>query len=162
MANKPDVKEEKVLVEKYFGEKAQEFSSRQYLCGRLTVWKNSESLPARKACTFSMNEGKLIIPNEGDRQFRMVLSALLSEMSSADDICKLVNLISPSIRKAVIAILPYMKFELASWHSPELNNGEFEGFFENLTTGKIEKLSIATGGEVLLEDVGDGMTFILR
>lgn len=152
---------EKFRVEQYYGEPAAEVSCSEYPIGRLVVWKNLVSLPTRKICTFLSNDGELVVPNESEEVFIRLLTRLVVYSADAEGICELVSLISPALRQAVVSVLPYMQFR-TSWHSPELRHGEFEGFFENLTAGQIERLSVSSSGQVLIENVGKGMTFWLR
>ncbi|WP_124596580.1 hypothetical protein [Burkholderia stagnalis] len=161
MANKNIETEARQMVENFYGESADEIGRHTFPSGRLTEWKNSHSLPTRRICSFLANSGELFVPNESDVNFVRLLRLTVGGYASAKEFCDIVKLSSPALRKAIVKPYPYMKFASVEWFEPRLNDGEFEGFFENLTSGKIEKITVRGDGSAEIVNVGEGIAFHL-
>jgi len=154
--------EEQASIENYFQEPAIFVSKRDFPNGRLIIWKNTKSLPSRKACTFSTSEDNTLVPNANSEMFDAVLLAIRRHISDVEDMCSLLTTMSPYLRKVIKNLQPYMKDISKVWHAPTYEMGRFEAFVENLTSGMIEKFLINETAGVAVEVVGTGIRFDLR
>ncbi|WP_137940402.1 hypothetical protein [Chitinivorax sp. B] len=154
--------EEKTAVEAYLQESATFISQDQYVAGRLVFWKNAESLPSIRACSFRASDGRLYVPNSDDATFRQVLCEIGSEIKDANQWCSLIEKMSPHFRRAIKGFYPYMKAIEHFWHVPSLQDGVFEAFFDNSTTGRLEKIVMRDGSTLSIEDAGAGVKMSLR
>lgn len=152
---------EKNAVENFLGEEAQEVSRQSIADGLLTVWRNVRSLPSRRACTYTLREGGVCVPNSGDDQFYALLTRAIAGGVDLASLCEVIPLASPVPRRLVATLLPYLSYLADSWHAPKLEQGQFVCFVENLASGRVERLAIdASSHEVV--DVGEGLRFGLR
>lgn len=150
------------MIEEYLCEPAILISLQDVLEGTLAFWKNAQSIPTRKAVSFVSRTGEIFIPNLGTDYFCQTIFNLKPNLSDIDELCRLVTLMSPGVRIAIRELSPYMKNIASIWHAPRFRDGYFEAFFENSTTGKIERLVIDSEFEMKIEVVGEGLKFSLR
>jgi hypothetical protein len=153
---------EKQLIEKYFSESAILISETRCFNGRLAIWKNEISLPTRKACSFLSFSGEVFIPNCNDESFFSIFLEIKPNISDVEKMCNLISLMSPGLRKPIRQLQPYMQDIATIWHSPQFENGVFEAFFDNSTSGMIERITVDTEFKATVEIVGAGMRFDLR
>ncbi|WLE58839.1 hypothetical protein GIY62_17285 [Burkholderia plantarii] len=153
--------EARLMVENFYGESADEIGRHTFPSGHLTEWKNAHSLPTRRICSFLANSGELFLPNDSNVNFMRFLCLTVGGYASAKEFCDIVKLSSPALRKAIVKPYSYMKFASVEWFEPRLNDGEFDGFFENLTSGKIEKINVRRDGNAEIVNVGEGIAFHL-
>ncbi|MFV8510909.1 hypothetical protein ACNRBS_04350 [Ralstonia pseudosolanacearum] len=152
---------EKQAVENFLGEEAQEVSHQSVAGGVLKVWRNIHSLPARRACTFTSQDGSVNVPNSGDDVFFDLLAQAMAAGADQVQLCEIIPLASPVPRKLVLKLQPYLQYLADSWHAPELQRGRFECFVENLASGRVERLAIDASSHETV-DVGEGIRFSLR
>ncbi|QDQ25734.1 hypothetical protein FNU76_04865 [Chitinimonas arctica] len=154
--------EERAAVEAYFGEPAIFLSKSEFMAGRLVFWKNAESFPTIRACSFRRRNGDVLVPNEGEDFFRGTLFEIGAEIKDADHWCKLIERTSPGVRQSIKKLLPYMKDIQSSWHLPIETGEGFDAFFDNYSTGRLERIGMKRGAALRIEDVGAGMELHLH
>lgn len=152
---------EKQAIESFLREEAQEVSHQGFADGVLTVWRNVHSLPARRACTFTSQEGSVSVPNGGDDAFFGLLTRAIAGGVELRQLCEALPLASPAPRRLVLKLQPYLSYLADVWHAPELTQGRFECYVENLASGRVERLAIDASGHETV-DVGEGLRFSLR
>ncbi len=152
---------EKSLVESILGDTAILISKTEYMTGNLSCWKNERSLPTRKVCSFIGSTCEVIIPNVDSEAFASIFSKIRPDLSDVKDICRLIEMMSPSLRKAINHLYPYMTDIARVWHLPRYDGEIFEAFVDNSTSGKIEKITIDRQFQLKIESVGTGMRFDL-
>lgn len=162
METKDTLLAEKSLVESYFHEGAICISETKYSDGSLKCWKNEKSLPTRKACSFVNVEGKVFVPNFDEDSFSSIFLKIRPDISDVENICTLIEMTSPGLRKPISRLLPYMRDIANFWHIPRYDGGNFEAFVDNSTSGIIEKVTITEQFELSIEIIGAGMRFYLR
>jgi hypothetical protein len=148
--------EERALVEGSFNEPATLIEQKHFSKGRLSIWRNSLSLPTQTFCSFAYRDGRIFLPNNNEESYQEVIKAIWADLSDGREVARLLCLLSPQRRKVIDADRPYMKWISATWHEPHYINGRFEAFFENLVLGIIEHISINEESWVT-ESVGEGM-----
>ncbi|MYM32226.1 hypothetical protein GTP58_28215 [Duganella sp. CY15W] len=162
METKHVIEEERSLIENYFQEPAELISERDINFGKLIIWKNSNSLPSRRACTFRDEKCHVVIPNLDERTFGAMLEIIVRDSSNVEDVCNLLPLISPGLRKVIKELRPYMKDINEIWRPPTLMHERFSVFVENLTLGTLEQIVINQECGMKLETVGGGIQMHLK
>jgi len=162
METKNVIQEERSLIENYFQEPAEFISERDINFGKLIIWKNANSLPSRRACTFRDEKCYVVIPNFDEGTFGTMLEIVVRDSSDVEDVCNLLPLISPGLRKVIRELLPYMKDINEIWHPPTLMRERFAVFVENLTFGTLEQIVISPEYGMKLETVGKGIQMHLK
>jgi hypothetical protein len=152
---------ERARIEDYFSEPAVIVSESRYAGGRLTIWKNALSLPSRKACTIVNSRGEVIIPNSDEKTFTKAFADLKPDLADVENISGLIRSMSPSLRKSILRLQPYMEKIASIWHVPRFEGDCFQGFFDNSTSGTIERIVIQKDFRVTVEYVGSGVRFDL-
>lgn len=152
---------ERAAIESFFGEAAKEVSSQTLGDGLVTVWRNAESFPPRRACTFTATDGSIVVPNESDEQFARVLARAVALQAGVDELCEVLPLISPAPRRVVRELPPYLENLAARWHEPLLRADRFECYVENLVSGRVEHFVVDASAHQIV-DVGEGLQFRLR
>lgn len=147
---------EQVVIQDYFKESALLATQVCYKAGRLSCWKSTESLHSMRACTFSTLDGTVFVPNSNEKLFEKVISAVGPEILSAEDLCSLIENVSPDLRIAIFSLKSYMANVRDIWHVPVRNGTYFEAFFDNKTSGQIEKITL-DGDNVVVQAVGEGI-----
>jgi hypothetical protein len=149
---------EKQAVEGFLGEEAREDSHQSFAGGILTVWRNVHSLPARRVCTFTSQDGSVSLPNSSDEEFYGLLTHAMAAGADRRQLCEVLPLVSPVPRKLVFKLHPYLQYLADTWHAPELQQGRFECYVENLASGRVERLAINASSHETA-DVGEGMRY---
>lgn len=160
--NKHVIQEERSLIENYFQEPAELISQWDVNFGKLIIWKNANSLPSRRACTFRDEKFHVVIPNFDEKAFGAMLEIIVRDSNNVEDVCNFLPLISPGLRKVIKELRPYMKDINEIWHPPTLMHERFVAFVENVTLGTLEQIVISPDCGMKLETVGKGIQMHLK
>jgi hypothetical protein len=152
---------ERAAIEGFFGEAAKEGSSQAFGGGLLAVWRNAESFPPRRACTFTSADGSVVVPNESEEQFARLLIGAVALHVGVEQLCEVLPLISPTPRRVVRELPPHLETLAAIWRKPLCRDDRFECYVENLTSGRVEHI-LVDAVALQVEDVGAGLQLTLR
>lgn len=146
-------------IESFFQEKADAYRVIDSETGVLTYWRGAQSIPSMKAVSFAIkSSGEELVPNRSEDEFLRFFSTFKPSLNDIENVCELIHWASPFLRRAITSMAPYLRVIESQWHLPSINkDDQFEGFFNNLTKGVVEKIVIAQDFKVTITEVCEGI-----